>query len=211
MSFESPLKRVQRLKRVRNRPGEDAERVPPGQYVTKKFPVLHYGQIPRIDLETWSFRIFGAVEKPVTLDWRAFRNLPETTLTRDIHCVTRWSKLDSTWSGVLWRDFMRELDIRPHPEASHVMFHCYGGYTTNVPLKDLDADDAAMFAWAFEGEPLTPEHGWPLRVVIPSLYFWKSAKWVNGVEFMVGDRPGFWETYGYHMHGDPWAEERFGA
>ncbi|NOX63933.1 MAG: sulfite oxidase-like oxidoreductase [Chloroflexi bacterium] len=211
MRIESPIKRIERLKKA-SRPSRDRdERVPPGQFVTDRFPVLHHGPVPHIDLETWSFRVFGRVAAPLTLDWPRFRSLPETTLTRDIHCVTRWSKLDTTWSGALWRDFLRELEIEPLEDATHVMFHCVGGYATNVALADLNADDAAMFAWAYEGKPLTPEHGWPLRLVIPTLYFWKSAKWVNGVEFMSGDRPGFWETYGYHMRGDPWREERFGV
>ncbi|RME83232.1 MAG: sulfite oxidase-like oxidoreductase [Caldilineae bacterium] len=209
MRYENPLKRVQRLKRVTARPTQTSDRVPPGQFVTDRFPVLHYGSIPEIDLATWEFRVWGLVENPVSLDWEEFRALPETTITRDIHCVTRWSKLDTTWSGVLWRDFLSELDIRPQAEATHVMFHCYGGYTTNVALDVLDDDDT-MFAWSYDGKPLTPEHGWPLRALVPKKYFWKSAKWVRGVEFMAGDRPGFWEMNGYHMEGDPWREERFG-
>ncbi len=209
MPFENPLKRVERLKRVARRPEATNDRVPPGQFVTDKFPVLHYGSVPKANLSTWDFRVFGLVEQPITLDWSTFRALPETTLTRDIHCVTRWSKLDTTWSGVLWRDFLRTLAIRPKPETTHVMFHSENGFTTNVGLDILDDDDT-MFAWHYAGEPLTPEHGYPLRALVPKRYFWKSAKWIRGVEFMVGDRPGFWEMNGYHMEGDPWLEERFG-
>lgn len=209
MRYENPLKRIQRLKRVTARPQFTDDRVPPGQFVTDRFPVLHYGSVPAIDLATWDFRVFGLVDESLVLDWETFRALPETTLTRDIHCVTRWSKLDTTWSGVLWHDFLRELNIRPHPEATHVMFHCEHDFTTNVSLEVLDDDDT-MFAWGYAGEPLTPEHGWPLRALVPKKYFWKSAKWIRGVEFMAGDRPGFWETNGYHMEGDPWREERFG-
>lgn len=209
MPYENPLKRVERLKRVTRRPETTSARVPPGQFVTDRFPVLHYGSVPKIDLATWDFRVFGLVEKPLRLDWPTFRSLPETTITCDIHCVTRWSKLDTTWSGVLWRDFLRVLDIRPLPEATHVMFHCEQGYTTNLALDVLDDDDT-MFAWSYEGKPLEPEHGGPLRALVPKRYFWKSAKWIRGVEFMAGDRPGFWEMNGYHMEGDPWQEERFG-
>lgn len=209
MNFENPLKRVERLKRVTRRPETMDERVPAGQFVTDKFPVLHYGPVIKADLANWTFRVFGLVDKPVTLDWPTFRALPETTLTRDIHCVTRWSKLDTTWSGVLWRDFLRVLDIQPKPEATHVMFHCEYDYTTNVALDVLDDDDT-MFAWSYDGKPLPLEHGWPLRALVPKRYFWKSAKWIRGVEFMAGDRAGFWEMNGYHMEGDPWREERFG-
>jgi len=209
MPFENPLKRVERLKRVTRRPDTMDQRVPAGQFVTDKFPVLHYGPVPKVDLANWNFRVFGLVEKPVTLDWPGFRGLPETTLTRDIHCVTRWSKFDTTWSGVLWRDFLRVLDIQPQPEATHVMFHCEYDYTTNVALDVLDDDDT-MFAWSYDGKPLPLEHGWPLRALVPKRYFWKSAKWIRGVEFMAGDRAGFWEMNGYHMEGDPWREERFG-
>ncbi len=209
MPIENPLKRVERLKRVTRRPEAADQRVPAGQFVTDKFPVLHYGPVPKTDLAAWSFRVFGLVEKPLVLNWERFRALPETTLTRDIHCVTRWSKFDTTWSGVLWRDFLRVLDIRPQPEATHVMFHCEYNYTTNVALDVLDDDDT-MFAWSYEGKPLPLEHGWPLRALVPKRYFWKSAKWIRGVEFMAGDRPGFWEMNGYHMEGDPWQEERFG-
>lgn len=210
MPIENPLKRVERLKRVTRRPDSDlGGRVPPGQFVTERFPVLHYGSIPEVDLQAWDFRVFGAVQESSRATWEEFRALPETTITCDIHCVTRWSKLGTTWSGVLWRDFLRLLNVQPLPEATHVMAHCEHGFTTNIPLAVLDDDDT-MFAWAYDAAPLEPAHGWPLRLLVPKRYFWKSAKWVRGVEFMAGDRPGFWERNGYHMNGDFWKEERFG-
>ncbi len=210
MPFENPLKRVERLKKVTRRPeGNLGGRVPPGQFVTERFPVLHYGSVPEVDLTTWDLRVFGEVKRPLRLSWDAVRALPETTLTTDIHCVTRWSKLDTTWSGVLWRDFLRALAIEPLPTATHVMAHCEHGFTTNIGLDVLD-DDESMLAWAYDGRPLEPEHGWPLRLLVPKRYFWKSAKWLRGIEFMAGDRPGFWERNGYHMEGDYWREERFG-
>ncbi len=210
MSFENPLKRVERLRRVKNRPGDNkGGRVPPGQFVTEKFPVLHYGSVPAIELATWDFRVFGLVETPITLTWDEFRSLPETTLTTDIHCVTRWSKLDTTWTGVRWRDFIEAAGVKFSLDASHLMAHCENNFTTNLPLDILD-DEETMFAWEYEGEPLTAEHGWPLRLLVPKRYFWKSAKWIRGIEFMAGDRPGFWERNGYHMNGEYWREERFG-
>ncbi|MCB9153109.1 MAG: sulfite oxidase-like oxidoreductase [Caldilineae bacterium] len=210
MSFEDPAKRVDRLRRVTRRPDNNrGGRVPPGQFVTEKFPVLHYGSVPAVDLATWDFRVFGLVETPITLTWDEFRALPETMLTTDIHCVTRWSKLDTTWSGVSWRDFIEAAGVRFSLDASHLMAHCENNFTTNLPLDVLD-DPETMFAWEYEGEPLTPEHGWPLRLLVPKRYFWKSAKWIRGIEFMAGDRPGFWERNGYHMNGEYWREERFG-
>ena len=210
MSFEDPAKRVDRLRRVTRRPDNNrGGRVPPGQFVTEKFPVLHYGSVPAVDLATWDFRVFGLVETPITLTWDEFRALPETMLTTDIHCVTRWSKLDTTWSGVSWRDFIEAAGVRFSLDASHLMAHCENNFTTNLPLDVLD-DPETMFAWEYEGQPLTPEHGWPLRLLVPKRYFWKSAKWIRGIEFMAGDRPGFWERNGYHMNGEYWREERFG-
>ena len=210
MSFENPLKRVERLRRVKSRPdGNRGGRVPPGQFVTEKFPVLHYGSVPAVELATWDFRVFGLVETPITLTWDQFRALPETTLTTDIHCVTRWSKLDTTWTGVLWRDFIEALGVKFSLDASHLMAHCENNFTTNLPLDVLD-DPETMFAWEYEGQPLDAEHGWPLRLLVPKRYFWKSAKWIRGIEFMAGDRPGFWERNGYHMNGEYWREERFG-
>lgn len=210
MSFEDPTKRVERLKRVTRRPDTSrGGRIPPGQFITDKFPVLHYGEVPEVDLDTWDFRVLGLVQQPLRLTWPEFRSLPETTLRTDIHCVTRWSKLDTTWSGVLWSNFIAAVGIKFSPEASHVMAHCEHGFTTNLPL-DVLYDDETMFAWQYDGKPLTPEHGWPLRLLVPKRYFWKSAKWMRGIEFMDSDRPGFWERSGYHMNGDYWNEERFG-
>ena len=207
--FENPIKRVERLKRVRNVPGPNADdRVPPGQFVTEKFPVLHYGSVPTYaNLDNWDFRVFGLVEQPLRLSWEELTQLPTNTETVDIHCVTRWSKLDTTWTGVPWRELLQRVKVSP--EATHVMAHCEYGFSTNIALDVLDDDDT-MLAYAYEGKPLEPEHGYPLRLLVPKKYFWKSAKWLRGIEFMVGDRPGFWERNGYHMEGDPWREERFG-
>ncbi len=190
-------------------PSLDGERrrLPPGQRLTEGWPVLQYGGTPRIDLAQWEFGIVGLVEEEVTLSWDQFMALPQVRLRTDIHCVTAWSRFDNDWEGVRFRDVMALANVSP--EAKHVMFHSYGGYTTNVPLEELLGDDV-LLAHSHGGEPLLPEHGWPLRAMIPHLYFWKSAKWVRGIEFMSEDRPGFWEMYGYHMHGDPWSEERYG-
>jgi DMSO/TMAO reductase YedYZ molybdopterin-dependent catalytic subunit len=209
MQFENPFKRVERLKRVQNRPGVDqGERVPPGQFLTERFPVLHYGSVPRYDnLNNWTFRVFGLVEEPKTFTWDEMMALPTNTETVDIHCVTRWSKLDTTWTGIPWREFLKVIKVKP--EATHVMVHADHSFTTNVALDVLDDDDT-MLAYLYEGKPLEPDHGYPMRLLVPKKYFWKSAKWVRGVEFMKGDRPGFWEEAGYHMQGDPWQEERFG-
>ena len=182
-------------------------RLPPGQRLTDGWPILHYGSIPQIDLATWEFMIFGLVDEDVTLNWEQFNDLPQTREVVDIHCVTTWSKYDNQWDGIRFSDVLSLVTLKP--EASHVIFHSYGGYTTNVPLAELQGDDV-MFAHSHDGAPLTLEHGWPLRGVVPELYFWKSAKWVRGIEFVAQDRPGFWEMYGYHMHGDPWTEERYG-
>ncbi len=182
-------------------------RLPPGQRLTDGWPVLHYGSVPRIDLATWEFRIFGLVEEERTFSWDAFMALPQVRTHNDIHCVTTWSKFDNDWEGVRFRDLAALA--RPKAEAKHVIFHSYGGYTTNVPIAELMGDDV-LLAHRHNGEPLSIEHGWPLRGVVPQLYFWKSAKWVRGMEFVAEDRPGFWEMYGYHMHGDPWTEERYG-
>jgi DMSO/TMAO reductase YedYZ molybdopterin-dependent catalytic subunit len=188
-------------------PPDAAKRTPPGQYLTEKWPVLHYGGIPRIDLKTWTFRLWGAVEEEVSLTWEQMMALPQGEFHNDIHCVTRWSKLDNDWEGISIHEIMKL--VRPTPEATHVLVHSYGGYTTNVPLPELVQDDV-LLAHRHNGADLTPDHGWPLRLVVPRLYFWKSAKWVRGFEFLAGDQPGFWEQYGYHNHGDPWTEERFG-
>jgi DMSO/TMAO reductase YedYZ molybdopterin-dependent catalytic subunit len=184
------------------------ERVPPGQYKTEKWPVLHYGSVPRVDLAKWTFRVFGLVEEPKELSWDEFRALPPVTITTDIHCVTAWSRLDVTFEGVRAKTVLDLAKVRP--EAHFAMAHGEQGYETNVPLEYLLRDDA-LFAWKADGQDLTPDHGWPLRLVIPPLYFWKSAKWVRGIELMAKDRPGFWERNGYHMRGDPWTEERYSS
>jgi DMSO/TMAO reductase YedYZ molybdopterin-dependent catalytic subunit len=207
--FENPIKRVERLKRVKNVPGPSRDsRVPPGQFVTEKFPVLHYGSVPVYEnLADWDFRVFGLVEQPLRLSWDELMKLPQKTQTVDIHCVTRWSKLDTTWTGIPWHELAELIKVKP--EATHVMAHCEHGFTANVGLDVLDDDDT-MLAFLYDGQPLEPEHGYPLRLLVPKKYFWKSAKWLRGIEFMAGDRPGFWERNGYHMEGDPWREERFG-
>lgn len=209
MRIENPFSRVERLKRVKNIPTESVdERVPPGQFLTDRFPVLTYGPTPRYEnLTNWTLRVFGLVEEEKVFTWDDLMRMPRNTETVDIHCVTRWSKLDTTWTGVPWREFIKHFRIKP--EVTHVMVHCEYGYTTNVALDVLDDDDT-MLAFEYEGKPLEPEHGYPLRLLVPKKYFWKSAKWVRGFEFMDRNRPGFWERAGYHMEGDPWKEERFG-
>ncbi len=182
------------------------DRVPSNQKVTDGWPVLTYGSTPRVDLKEWKFLVAGAVEEEVAFTWEEFNALPQVTVGSDVHCVTGWSKLDNEWRGVAFGELVEQG--RPKPEAQHVMVHCYGGYTTNVPLPDLLRDDV-LFAHTHNGEPLVPEHGGPLRLVVPHLYFWKSAKWVRGLFFMDEERPGFWEQYGYHTRGDPWKEERY--
>ncbi len=208
MHLENPFKRVERLKKVTNRPEQtQGDRVPPGQFLTEKFPVLTYGETVRYEsLEGWDLRVFGQVKAEKRFTWEDLMALPARTQTVDIHCVTRWSKLDTTWTGVPWRVFLEQIELAA--DATHVMVHCDGGYTTNVALEVLDDEDT-MLAYLYNGQPLTPEHGYPLRLLVPKKYFWKSAKWLRGLEFMAGDRPGFWERYGYHMEGDPWREERF--
>jgi DMSO/TMAO reductase YedYZ molybdopterin-dependent catalytic subunit len=182
------------------------DRLPPGQKLTDGWPVLHYGGIPSIDLATWKFSAVGLIEQDVTFTWDEFMALPQTTLRSDVHCVTHWSKFDNDWTGVHINDLMQRIAVKP--EARHVMVHSYGGYTTNIPLDEL-IDEDVLFAHSHNGEPLAKEHGWPLRLVVPKLYFWKSAKWVRGLVFMDDEKPGFWEMYGYHIHGDPWTEERY--
>ncbi len=209
MRLENPFKRVERLKRVTNLPDENQdERTPPGQFLTRRFPVLHYGPTPRYDsLEAWTLRVFGLVDEEKTFTWADLMALPSVAQTVDIHCVTRWSKLDTTWTGVPWREFIRHIGVSP--EATHVMVRCEGEYMTNISLDVLDDDDV-MLAYLYDDQPLEPDHGYPLRMLVPKKYFWKSAKWIRGLEFIAGDRPGFWERHGYHMEGDPWKEERFG-
>ena len=180
--------------------------MPPGQYETPKWPVLYYGGIPRIDLAKWEFFVAGEVEAPRRWTWAEFTSLPRTVVRCDIHCVTAWSRFDNTFEGVSAAEVLRQARVRP--EAGFVMIESFGGYTTNLPLAAL-LDDDVVLAFTHDGQPLTPEHGGPCRLVVPKLYFWKSAKWVRGFTLMREDRPGFWEQNGYHMHGDPWKEERY--
>ena len=191
----------------RNVPTELAERVPPGQVLTDKFPVLHFGRVPDYgDLSSWDFRVWGEVERPLELTWPQLRTLPVAQRTLDIHCVTRWSKLDTPWEGVAFSDIAERA--RPTASARFVIFHSEGGFTANVPLATAMQPDC-LLAWSYDGEPLTPEHGYPLRAIVPGTYFWKSAKWLRGIELSAEDRPGFWERNGYHNDADPWKEERY--
>lgn len=206
MPIWNPRTRVERLQRARPRRPAEPD-LPPGQYLTEKFPVLTFGSTPDIDTAQWRLQIRGAVQNPFELDWPAFQKLPRKKITADIHCVTRWSLLHSEWEGVPLQIILEMA--APLPDAVAVMQHAYGGYTTNLRL-DLLQDPDILLADTFSGEPLGREHGGPLRLVVPKLYFWKSAKWLNGLEFLTQDAPGFWEKYGYHMRGDPWLEQRFG-
>ena len=183
-----------------------AYRIPPGQYRTEKFPVLHYGSVPGTDLAKWDFRAFGQVDAPFTLTWERFKALPRKTVHTDIHCVTRWTKLDTTWEGVAIQEILGLAGVRA--TATHVLAHSEQGYTANLPLAVLDDDDV-LLADTFDGQPLEKEHGWPLRLLVPKRYFWKSAKWLRGLEFLDRDQLGFWERYGYNNSADPWQEERF--
>jgi DMSO/TMAO reductase YedYZ molybdopterin-dependent catalytic subunit len=187
--------------------GYDPARLPPGQYLTEKWPVLHAGNVPRIDLSTWSLRVFGLVEEEVTLAYEQLRALPATDVTTDIHCVTRWSRFDAGFRGVHWRDLAALC--KPLPAANFVVAHAPQGFTANLPLAALD-DDNAMVCYEADGEPLTAEHGGPVRLLVPSRYFWKSAKWLTGLELVAADQPGFWERLGYNNDADPWREERYG-
>jgi DMSO/TMAO reductase YedYZ molybdopterin-dependent catalytic subunit len=186
--------------------GLDPARLPPGQYLTEKWPVLHAGTVPHTDLATWDFKVFGEVEEPVTLSYDELKALPQTEITTDIHCVTRWSRFDTSFNGVHWRELAKLA--RPKPSARFVVAHAEQGFTSNVPLAALDAENA-LIAWEADGDDLTPDHGWPLRLVVPSRYFWKSAKWLRGLELVAKDEPGFWERYGYHNEADYWKEERY--
>lgn len=192
-------------------------RLPPGQSLTNKFPVLHYGPTPQPDLASWDLKVFGQVEESVTWNWDEFNKLPRTQVTMDIHCVTRWSKLDTVWDGVSFKTLVNEGFIRPKSTATHVIQHCEHGYTTNLPLASMMKDNV-LLATHYAGEPLTIEHGYPLRVVVGSFadrsetetrYFWKGGKWLRGLEFRASDKLGFWEEAGYNNNADPWLEERF--
>jgi DMSO/TMAO reductase YedYZ molybdopterin-dependent catalytic subunit len=181
-------------------------RLPPGQVVTEKWPVLTFGGTPPVDLAKWTFRCFGHVREEVSWTWKEFLALPRTETTSDIHCVTRWSRYDNRWEGVAVKEILKHVDVAP--DAVAVMVHTQEGYTTNVPLAHLD-DDGVLLAIRHDGQDLPAEHGGPCRLVVPKLYFWKSAKWVRSFEFMDVNAPGFWEVNGYHLRADPWLEERF--
>jgi DMSO/TMAO reductase YedYZ molybdopterin-dependent catalytic subunit len=186
--------------------GIDPARVPPGQYLTDRFPVLHAGVVPDVDLAAWDFKVDGLVGEEKVWNWDEFRELPAGFLKTDIHCVTKWSKLDTTWAGVPVRSLWDRL--APAANATHVMVNAYHGFTANLPIEDFLREEN-MFAYEYDGSPLDPEHGYPLRLVVPHLYFWKSVKWVRGFTLLDGDDPGFWERNGYHMYGDPFREQRF--
>jgi DMSO/TMAO reductase YedYZ molybdopterin-dependent catalytic subunit len=189
---------------VGRRPTANPSRIPPGQYLTSDFPVLSAGPTPRTPLDQWSFAIKGAVKNPITWSWAEFQALPQETFTVDIHCVTKWSKLDTIWSGVSLDTLLQ----RAGPLGGYAMAFSDGGYTSNVPLADLTGGKA-WIASGYDNQPLQPEHGGPARLLVPHLYFWKSAKWVRGLEVLSRDEPGFWEQNGYHIYGDPWREQRY--
>ncbi len=184
---------------------EQLERLPPGQVITEKWPVLTAGPNPRIDLAAWRFRLSGLIEGELSVSWDQFKALPRVRITTDMHCVTRWSRLGTTWEGVSIHEIVKRVKLLP--AAKFVLAHSYGGYTTNLPVADL-MDREVLLADTNDGEALSIDHGGPMRLVVPKLYAWKSAKWCREIEFMESDRQGFWENYGYHNHGDPWTEER---
>lgn len=185
----------------------ETDRLPPGQHLVRDWPVLDLGAQPDIAIDRWRLKVGGMVARPVTLDWAGLMALPQTSLRSDIHCVTTWSRYDNDWTGVLTRDLLALVE--PRDEAAFLMLHGYDGYTTNVPLADF-ADAQAILVHSWQGKPLERAHGGPLRLVIPHLYFWKSAKWLRGIDLLGADKPGFWEQDGYHMRGDPWDEQRYG-
>ena len=193
-------------RKEKEREMKDAGRLPPGQSLTLKWPVLHYGSVPRFDPAKWDFRAWGLVEQPVRLTWEEFNRLPRVESKSDFHCVTRWSRFDNTWSGVAFKEVLSL--VQPKPAAKYVLVHAEQGYTANIPLADLDRD-GVLFATHHDGQPLSADHGYPLRLIVPHLYAWKSVKWVRGLEFLESDVPGFWEQNGYHMYGDPFKEQRF--
>ncbi len=187
--------------------GYDPARLPPGQYLTEKWPVLHAGDVPDVDLATWDFRVWGEVEEPLTLTFEQLKELPATDVTSDIHCVTRWSRFDAQFKGVHWSELAKLC--RPKPSARFVVAHAEQGFTANSPLSAIE-DEKALIVYEADGEPLTPDHGWPVRLFVPTKYFWKSAKWLRGLELSATDKPGFWERYGYHNEADYWQEQRYG-
>ena len=201
-----PLFRSKAEDKVR-KAGFDPARLPPGQYYTDKWPVLYAGDVPNADLATWTVEIFGEVETPITLSMAELKALPATDVTTDIHCVTRWSRFDAQFKGVHWRGLAKLC--MPKPSARFAIAHADAGYTANVPLSAIE-DEKALIVYEADGEPLTPDHGWPVRLFVPSKYFWKSAKWMTGIELSAVDKPGFWERYGYNNDADYWKEERYG-
>jgi DMSO/TMAO reductase YedYZ molybdopterin-dependent catalytic subunit len=184
---------------------ERSGRIPPGQQLTNRFPIMTYGSTPTVTAEAWRLEVSG-LAKEKTFTMADFQAMPQVELTADFHCVTRWSKLDVQWRGVRVLDFLKLIEI--DPKALHVMEHCYGGYTTNISLADFKKEEN-IFAYILNGEPLPAEHGGPMRLVVPHLYAWKSAKWLSGLEFISSEKLGFWEVNGYHRRGEPWAEERY--
>jgi DMSO/TMAO reductase YedYZ molybdopterin-dependent catalytic subunit len=200
-----PLFRSRAEQKVKDA-GYDPSRLPPGQYFTEKWPVLHAGSVPDVDIAAWDFQVTGEVEDPITLTFDDLKALPQTEITTDIHCVTRWSRFDTTFRGVHWRELAKL--VQPTATAEFVIAHAEHGFTSNLPLEAMEADEA-LVAWEADGEPLTPDHGWPVRLVVPSRYFWKSAKWLRSLELRTTDELGFWERYGYNNDADPWKEERY--
>ncbi len=196
------------LDTLRQRVPTPEERIPPGQVATTKWPVLHYGNVPHVDTATWTFTVSGLVERPFTLTYDDLLALPRQTVVADIHCVTRWSRLSNTFEGVSVPALLQRGGVQP--DAKYCLVAAEQGFTTNLALADLDRPEN-LIALKWSGEWLTPEHGWPARLLVPHLYFWKSAKWVRGFTLLDADVPGFWEQNGYHMHGDPWTEERYGG
>ncbi len=195
-----------RNRRELERSGISPDRLPAGQYSTKRFPVLHVGPIPQADLSTWDFAVDGLVTEPAVWTWEEFQAFPQVKVTTDIHCVTKWSKFDTEWEGVPVRDIWDRIDVSA--EATHVLVKADHGYTANMPIEDFLAE-GNLFTGTFGGEPLAPKHGYPMRLIVPHLYFWKSVKWVRGFSVLSEDQPGFWEQNGYHMYGDPFKEQRY--
>jgi DMSO/TMAO reductase YedYZ molybdopterin-dependent catalytic subunit len=190
----------------RGRQADTASRIPPGQYLEQGFPVLSAGPTPRVDLKDWTLALKVGPRTVAKWSWEAFNALPQTDLARDIHCVTKWTKLDTKWRGVAFDDLLAAANLAP--PTPYVLAHSYDGYSTNVPTADL-VGGKAMIATVYDGEPLAPDHGGPTRLLVPHLYFWKSAKWLSGLQFTEQDVAGFWELRGYHMYGDPWREQRY--
>lgn len=182
------------------------DRLPPGQYLTEDFPVLSLGPTPYVEESDYRLRVYGLVEKEIELNWEELNNLPQTEIVKDIHCVTKWSKFDTNWKGVMLDEIIKL--VKPDPSASHIIAYSYDGYSTNLPIEDV-VDGKALVALSYSGEEIPAVHGGPVRLVVPHLYFWKSAKWLQAIEFVEGDRPGFWEERGYHNYGDPWKEQRY--